>query len=300
MDVWIPVTICAAFVQTLRFMVQKQLRVIGLSTGGATFARFLFSAPLVAVAVLIYLAVSEQQMPGTNSRFWAFALIGGATQILATMCVVALFSHRNFAVGITFKKTEVVQTAIVSTIVLDESVSLRGALAIGIGFLGVLFLSDMPGIKGRWHRRLLNRASALGLSSGVCFAFSAVGYRGASLALDSGDVVLRAGFTLAIVTACQTAAMAIWLRFREPGQIYQVTGAWRVAGLVGLTSMVGSFCWFVAFTLQNAAYVNALGQVELLFSLAVSIVVFREKMTLREVFGMALLLLSVTLLVLSL
>ncbi|WP_108482654.1 DMT family transporter [Oceaniglobus ichthyenteri] len=300
MEPWMLITLGAAFAQTLRFMAQKQLKTVGLSTGGATFARFVYSAPLVAALILSYSAVSGQALPGTNGRFWAFAMVGGGAQILATMCVVAIFSHRNFAVGITFKKTEVVQTAIVSAVVLGERVSAIGAIAIGIGFCGVLLLSDPPGGHGAWRKRVFNRAAGLGLLSGVFFAFSAVGYRGASLALDSGDVILRAGYTLAIVTAVQTAVMTAWLGAREPGQIGAVFGAWRIAGLVGLTSMIGSFCWFTAFTLQNAAYVNALGQVELLFSVAASVLVFREKVSLREAGGMALLTCSILVLILAL
>ena len=56
----------------------------------------------------------------------------------------------------------------------------------------------------------------------------------------------------------------IW-ELHEPGEIARVIVAWRVAAWVGLTGMLGSFGWFAAFTLQNAAYVKALGQVELMF-----------------------------------
>jgi drug/metabolite transporter (DMT)-like permease len=91
--------------------------------------------------------------------------------------------------------------------------------------------------------------------------------------------------------------MALWLAWRERGQIATVIRAWRVAGLVGVTSMIGSFCWFSAFTLQNAAYVNALGQVELIFSLAASALFFRERITARELAGMALLGLGILVLV---
>ena len=42
----------------------------------------------------------------------------------------------------------------------------------------------------------------------------------------------------------QLVAMALWLRLRDPGQITRVWVARWVAGFVGLTSMVGSFCWF--------------------------------------------------------
>ena len=289
MDAWIPITIMAALAQTVRFMAQKQLKTAGLSTGGATFARFIYSAPLVAVLILIYAAISQQALPNVNGSFWAYALSGGLTQILATMCVVAIFSHRNFAVGITFKKSEVVMTAIASYLILGEGVGVIGAVAIVIGLIGVLTLSDPPGGGGPYLSRVFNRSAGLGLLSGVFFSISAVEYRGASLALDSGDTVLRAGVTLAIVTAVQTLTMALWLAWRERGQILAVMRAWRVAGVVGITSMIGSFCWFTAFTLQNVAYVNALGQIELIFSIAASALFFKEKITARELRGIAVL-----------
>jgi drug/metabolite transporter (DMT)-like permease len=87
--------------------------------------------------------------------------------------------------------------------------------------------------------------------------------------------------------------MAAWLAWRERGEIGRVVRAWRVAGLVGLFSMVGSWCWFAAFSLQSAAYVFAVGQVELIFSLAVSVMVFRERVTRREIAGIALLAVSI-------
>ena len=57
--------------------------------------------------------------------------------------------------------------------------------------------------------------------------------------------------------------------------------------------MAGSVSWFSAFTLQNAAYVQALGQVELVFSIAVSALFFRERITGRELAGIAVLGLSI-------
>jgi drug/metabolite transporter (DMT)-like permease len=62
--------------------------------------------------------------------------------------------------------------------------------------------------------------------------------------------------------------------------------------------MGGSLCWFIAFTLQNAAYVKALGQVELILSIAASTLFFQEKITAREWGGMAVLAGSIVTLVL--
>ena len=93
--------------------------------------------------------------------------------------------------------------------------------------------------------------------------------------------------------------MAIWLLIRDRAELRAVWQARRTAGFVGLTSMGGSFCWFLAFSLQNAAYVKALGQVELILSLLASTLFFKEKVTARELGGMALLGLSILMLVLA-
>jgi drug/metabolite transporter (DMT)-like permease len=299
MDAWMPITILAALAQTARFGLQKQLKSTALSTGGATFARFVYSSPLVIIGMLIYARLSGQSIPSIPAVFWGYALFGGAAQIIATMCVVALFAHRNFAVGITFKKTEVLMAVLVGLVILGEGVTWLGFCAILIGLLGVLLLSDPPEASTQpWHKRIMNRAAGLGLASGVLFACSGVGYRGASLSLDTGDVFLRATLTLACVTAAQTIAMALWLRLREAGEISRVAASWRTASLVGVTSMIGSTCWFIAFTLQTVAYVKALGQIELLFSMAVSVLFFKEKITARELQGGGLLVASVLVLVL--
>ncbi|MDK3019543.1 DMT family transporter [Pseudodonghicola flavimaris] len=300
MSLWIPVTLAAASFQTVRFMLQKVLSGGRLSVSGATFSRFAYSAPVVLAALGLYLAVTGRSLPALDARFWAFAMIGGTTQILATLCVVALFKQRNFAVGITFKKTEVIQTAIVGLLVLGDRISLGGWIAILLGLSAVLVLSKPPEGDGRWWQHLTNRASQLGLGSGVLFAISAVTYRGASLELDSADPVFRAGVTLACVVSFQMLAMGLWLLWCDRAELRAVWAARRTAAFVGLTSLGGSFCWFLAFTLQNAAYVKALGQVELLLSLLASILVFHERITRREIAGMALLGLSILALVLAL
>lgn len=300
MEPWIFITIGAATAQTFRFMLQKRLKGMALSTAGATFARFVYSSPLVAVIAFAYAGVSGQGAPQIPASFWPYAFAGGMSQILATMCVVALFSHRNFAVGITFKKTEVLLSALFGFLILGDQFTGLTIFAMLVGLAGVVLLSDPPGGVGPWHQRIFNRATALGLGAGVLFGISGNGYRGASLSLGDGDVFYRAIVTLAVVTAFQTLFMALWLVWRERGEVMRVISAWRVAGLVGLTSMVGSICWFTAFTLQNAAYVNAVGQIELLFSLMIGAFVFGEKIGAREWQGLSLLTVSIIMLVLLL
>ena len=47
-ELWIPITVVAAFMQNLRSALQKHLKA-KLSTGGATYVRFLFALPFAAV-----------------------------------------------------------------------------------------------------------------------------------------------------------------------------------------------------------------------------------------------------------
>ncbi|MEM1232501.1 MAG: EamA family transporter [Pseudomonadota bacterium] len=296
---WIAVTLFAALVQSVRYVLQKKLRMGTLGTAAATLSRFFFALPLLLALALIYGVVQGLAMPELSVAFWMFGVVGATGQILGTLCTVALFQHRNFAVGATFKQTEVIQTVILSVILLGEGVSLWAFGAILVGLLGVIVLSDSPDVSGDWRDRILNRATALGLGSGLLFGLASTGYRGAATAMDGGDIFLRSTFGLALLTIVQTAVLLLWLYAREPGQIRAMIAEWRVASLVGVTSMIGSLGWFTAFGLQKAALVKAVGQTELLFSFLFSTFLFGERSTPRELLGIGVLTLSVVLLVLA-
>jgi uncharacterized membrane protein len=53
---------------------------------------------------------------------------------------------------------------------------------------------------------------------------------------------------------------------------------------------MGSLGWFLAFGLQNAALVKAVGQVELVFTYLFSIFWLKERSTKKEVMGLVLIL----------
>jgi drug/metabolite transporter (DMT)-like permease len=288
MALWIPISLAAAAVQTLRFLLQRRLKGLGLSTGGATFSRFVFAAPLAWGTWFALSRAAGVSLAPPDAPFLGWALTGGLGQIVGTFCTVALFSERNFAVGIAFTKTETVQVALISALVLGEAVSAAGLVAILVGVGGVILLSWPRGAR-QGRGAFFSRAMAMGLVAGAAFAIAAIGYRAAALRLGEANYLIRAAFTLACVTTLQTLIMAAWLAWREPGTLGRVALAWRATALVGLAGMLGSLGWFTAFTLQNAAYVRALGQVELVFSVIVGRVFLGERISRREGLGMALL-----------
>lgn len=289
MELWIPITLGAAFMQNLRSALQKAL-VGRLSTAGATFVRFGFGFPVAVVYVLFLRYGAGWDWPQPGWGFAGYAAAGGLAQIFATFLLVHLFSFRNFAVGTAYSKTEPVQAAIFGIIILGDFVSFAAAIAIGVSLIGVVAISvARESLSARaLLASLSGRVAVIGLVSGAFFGISAVCYRAASLSLGAPGYLMQAAFTLVCVTLFQTLLMLAYMRAREPGQITAVAANWRPAAAVGLAGIAGSACWFTAMTIQNVAYVRALGQIELIFTLATSYFFFRERANRGELAGIVL------------
>ena len=74
---------------------------------------------------------------------------------------------------------------------------------------------------------------------------------------------------------------------------------WRKAWPVGLFGAITTACWFTAFSMQNVASVRAIGQVELLITLGVSALFFKEKISRIELLAVLLLGASILLVLLD-
>lgn len=286
MELWIPITIAAAFMQNLRSALQKHLQG-SLGTRGASFVRFGYGFPIAIAYVLFLYFAAAQTFPSFHAAFFAWAVIGGLAQIFATMLLVHLFSLRNFAVGTAYSKTEPVQAALFGFILLGEKLTTGTIAAIFVGVIGVMTIS-MARMPLSWRNTLTaltSRTALIGIASGGVFGISAVAYRSASLSLEGAGPIMSAAVTLACVTTFQTAFMLVWMAWKDKREIVQVLLTWRSSALVGIAGVVGSACWFTAMTLQQVAYVRALGQIELVFTFMASWFLFRERINAMEFAG---------------
>ncbi len=299
MELWIPVTLFAAFMQNLRSALQKHIKG-KLSTGGAAYVRFFYAWPFALAALGLVSEIGGYPIPAVNGLFLLYCVLGGVSQILFTFLLVYLFSLRNFAVGTTYSKTEVMQVALLGFVLLGDTISFTGVIAIGVGMVGVMALA-VAQTAISWKNlatSLFERSTLIGLLSGGFLGASVVLFRGAALSLGNGDVIPRASLTLAVALVIQTLIMGLYLLLREPGQIRAVIRHWRPGLTVGTVGFLGSAGWFLAFTLQNAAYVRAVGQVELIFTFIASIFFFKERTRAVETVGIALIVASILMLVL--
>ena len=285
MEAWIIFTVAAAFLQNLRNGMQKSLNSI-LSTTGAAYTRFAFGLPLALVYWTILYYILDDQL-NWGWTFWVYASVGGVAQVLAMVSLLRSFSLRGFAVGTAYAKTETLLTALFTVILLSEAVSGQVLIAIIISLAGVFLLSSAK--SGTRLRDILlswtEPVALFGLASACLLGLSAVSYRGAALSMDGEGILLPAASTLLVALAIQTILMSIYLVFYEKGELAKVWESRKKASVVGLASMLGSVGWFTAMTLQNAAYVRALGQVELIFTFLTSVLIFRERIAKAEIGG---------------
>ncbi|MEK1924966.1 MAG: DMT family transporter [Rhizobium giardinii] len=301
MQTWILITIAAAFLQNIRSAMQKHLKGV-MGTTGATFVRFGYGLPFAFAYLVILWRGFDRPLPVPDGQFFLWAVIGGFAQIAATFLLVHLFSFRNFAVGTAYSRTEPAQAALFGLIFLGEAASQGTLIAIAISVIGVMIISvaRTPLSVKSLVTSVFTRTAGIGLLSGTFFGLSAVSYRSASLALapslPAPDFVVQASFTLGFVILLQTVTMLAWILVREPEELKRVITAWRPGLLVGFAGASASFGWFMAMTLQQAAIVKVVAQVEMLFTFASAVFIFREWINRLEVIGCLLIVLGVVML----
>lgn len=289
MELWIPLTIAAAFLQNIRSALQKNLKG-KLSTLGAAYVRFLYALPIALVYLFVVLRLEGHPLPAPEPGFLVYALLGGLCQILFTVFLLWLFSFHNFAVGTTFSKLETVMVALFGLLLLGDALTPAVIVALALSSVGLVVLSaDQAGIgwrrlvSGLWRPQTL-----IGLACAAWLGASVVLFRAASLSLGLESFVVAAAFTLLVVLVLQSFIMGVIIALREPGELQRVCQHWRPAALVGISGGLASIGWFSAFTLQNATYVRALGQIELIFTFLATWLYFREKTTRAEIAGVVL------------
>jgi drug/metabolite transporter (DMT)-like permease len=301
MQTWIIITVAAAFLQNIRSAMQKHLKGV-MGTTGATFVRFGYGVPFALLYLAILWRGFDRPLPVPDGHFFLWAVVGGMSQIVATFLLVHLFSFRNFAVGTAYSRTEPAQAALFGLIFLGEAASRGTLIAIAISVVGVMIISvaRTPLSVKSLVTSVFTRTAGIGLLSGTFFGLSAVSYRSASLALAPSlpqpDFVMQASFTLGFVILLQTVMMLVWILIREPEELKRVITAWRPGLLVGFVGASASFGWFMAMTLQQAAIVKVVAQVEMLFTFASAVFIFREWINRLEVIGCMLIVLGVVML----
>ena len=111
MEIWVVFTIAAAATQALRTALQRRMTAT-LGNLGASYIRFSYAFPIAWFFCMLYSGYSDAALPDLPASFWFWINMAALTQVIFTILLVQLFSHRSFAAAVAFSKTEVLQTAI--------------------------------------------------------------------------------------------------------------------------------------------------------------------------------------------
>jgi drug/metabolite transporter (DMT)-like permease len=290
---WAIFTLVAAFFQTLRNAMQRELTA-SLGTVGATHVRFLFGFPFALIFLIGLVLGTDVPLPRPGLTFWPWVIDGAFAQVAATALMLVAMGERSFVVTIAYIKTEPIQVAIFGLIFLGDAVTWPMMTAIVVATAGVIVMSTRTGgmIGGA-------RPTLIGLASGGMFALSAIGYRGAILSLHLPNFVMAATLTLVIGLAMQAVVLSAYLALRSPKVLFDIARAWKPSLFAGFMGALASQFWFLAFALATAASVRTLALIKVLFAQLVARFAFGQKTTTREAVGMVLVIASVVLLILE-
>ncbi|MCW5656867.1 MAG: EamA family transporter [Burkholderiaceae bacterium] len=233
-------------------------------------------------------------LPAPNPAFLAQVAGSAFAQLIATALLLAALQRHSFIVAVAYSKTEVLQVAVFSAVLLGEHVSALSAAAIVLASIGLWLLSRRAaGEAGASRCSWWSSTAWMGIGSGAGFALSAVGYRAAAQALGPLQPWESAAYSLVWAQGLQSVAICAALALWRPDALGTTLRAWRVSTLAGACGALASFGWFTAFALRNAADVRTLALVEVLYGYLVSRRVFAEQVVRREKLALVLLTLGI-------
>ena len=243
---WAVFTVIAAFTQTVRNAMQRELTG-SLGTVGATHVRFLFGFPFALLFLAGLLIATDAALPRPGLAFWPWVLVGAFAQVAATAMMLAAMGERSFVVTIAYIKTEPIQVALFGLIFLGDKVTWPMMVAIVIATVGVVIMSSNPLAFLPGKRRSGERGASgikptmLGLASGAMFALSAVGFRGAILSLGMSNYGVAASFTLSVGIAIQAVLLSLYLALRQRAVLFAIMRAWKRSLFAGFAGAVFAF-----------------------------------------------------------
>lgn len=287
---WVFFTVLAAFMQAFRNAFQKKLSV-SVPVLGVTLARFLFGAPLAALYLWSLYQFGDAptapaQLP---TMFVVYAVAAALMQIVATSLMVKVFTFNNYAIGAGLAKSEAIFAAILGVMFFAASLTPLGWLGVMVGAVAVFLLSGLRTVRDIDGRTLL-----YGAGSGLSFALTSLWVREASLSLGL-PFPYGAAWVLLLVLSIQTLSLLLYLTLRSPETLQKMRLQPKLVLITSVASCIGSLGWFTAMSLQTVPLVKTLGQIEVLFTLLISVFWLKEKLKSQDLWGLALIVLAAVL-----
>ncbi|OCH13770.1 multidrug transporter [Aliivibrio sp. 1S165] len=278
---WILFTLLAAFSQSWRNAFQSRLSK-EMNVTGVTLSRFLWASPLAAFYLLSLYIYQPVSLPIFTTYSYLFIVGASIMQIIATGLMVVLFKQKNFAIGAGLAKSEAPVAAFLGVLFFGTSLSLLGWVGVAVGAIAVFMLSCPDGI-----RSLSLKTALIGLACSTSFALTSLWIREASLTLDI-PFPHRAAWVLLLVITLQTLVLVAYMLVKDRSTLKTMFTKPKLVIMTSITSFIGSLGWFSAMSLQTVPLVKTLGQVEVFFTMLISLFWLKERIKRKDILALIL------------
>ncbi len=297
-ELWALLAAIGALAQTTRNATAQSVA-SAISPSLNSWSRFAFCLPYAALACA-FVSVNGG-WPDLPLDFFLYCGVTAVTQLLGNVALVIAFRSGSFGESIVFHKLEVVLTAIAGAAFFAEAPSTIGAVGITICAIGVIAINLARGGEGTPFLRAFQfgRAGSFALLCAVLLVFASFALKLANqsvrLANPEASFFDGAVHTLFHTTWIEVVLLSVWIALREPASFRDVRQHWRRMVVIGSAGFTASLCWFWAFSITIVAYAKAVGQIEALLAVALGIRLMGERELLRQLPGIALTVVGITL-----
>jgi drug/metabolite transporter (DMT)-like permease len=242
----------------------------------------------VAGVILIGLAVLKKPMTQVGGKPWLL-FFRGFMGFLALLAFFYNIAHISLGDAMTFSKTSTIFTAVFAWMFLKEKLTLNGWLAIGVGFVGIIMITQPSGVG-------FSKYDILGIFSGIGAALAYTSIRELKKYYDTRAIVLS---FMGVGTAGPILLFFLSSYITIPELDFMLGAFVMPSGIVwfyvlgmGLFATLSQVLMTKAYSQTQAGIVATVSYMNIPFSIMVGVMLGDSLPSMAVTFGIVLIILS--------
>jgi len=269
--VWLALALTAALFQVLRNTTMKRLG-HALDEYINVWGRFTFLLPFALLTCVV------GGFPAIQPGFWGWCVLFGVSQTLSTLALSKALKASDISLVTALWKVSLLVLLGMAWVTIGERPNVLGVIGVLLSAAGVYLLNISRARLSPWAPLVVlftDRGQRWTLVAAFFYAPSVITIKQAILASNAAMGTLG-GYLVASLMMTPIALATSARHFRA------VPRYWREFVALGLLAALTTITQGHAYTLTLSSYVEAVKQVEILFAMAVGVLLFGEAQRVRE------------------
>jgi len=269
--VWLALALTAALFQVLRNTTMKRLG-HALDEYINVWGRFTFLLPFALLTCVV------GGFPAIQPGFWGWCVLFGVSQTLSTLALSKALKASDISLVTALWKVSLLVLLGMAWVTIGERPNVLGVIGVLLSAAGVYLLNISRARLSPWAPLVVlftDRGQRWTLVAAFLYAPSVITIKQAILASNAAMGTLG-GYLVASLMMTPIALATSARHFRA------VPRYWREFVALGLLAALTTITQGHAYTLTLSSYVEAVKQVEILFAMAVGVLLFGEAQRVRE------------------